>query len=644
MNEDDLRATLHDEAARVDVGANSLGRIHDRLATPDRAPMRFAARSAIAVVVVAALVAAALVTFRDRDDLARVSGRASYPRRILAMTEQHQPVVLDALTGRRIEQYESRSYAAGTQVAVAPDGRDFYFVDGDGNKGCEGHSILRFGLPPSGRPGTSIADEASAPAISSDGRYLAFYRCLPGDERADELVLRELATGSEQVWRATAPDFFGERLVFESDSRHLIIEMNRDQVGSAGRHRRLNGLYRLATEAGSVLPGVEFGVAPFAFFGAIGPNGDYVGHYPNRFRPRDPDPVVIMRPIDAERPSAFSAAPEFFVPQGLESATSDPTGRHVLAVAGRTLYRWSRGDRHPTRIRDGVIAAVWIPDAPAATPPPSIAAVRTDGHVVLLDPATGATLRDVGTAFDASQVATDPVSGDLLIGVNTSDECRTEQAPHIDRFDLADGAAQRASSGRFPAVSRTGLMAYEVRCDGVTLGFTNLVTGENFRSNPLADAPSEASPNAAQVHPLAWAPSGARLLYTVFVKGLGDRYYLGRLWPAVASRGARLSKLPFDPQDSAVTFVDDRHLAVATWKNGRTDVRLVAVPHDRNGWSKGTRLFTVPGRVTHLAADASGRHLLALRFGGDLLSWTRGDGEATTVSTGIDAATWLRGG
>jgi hypothetical protein len=594
----------------------------------------------LAVVLLVALVAGVVAVVRDPS-----SGRVpagplpvGTPRRILAVTDHNQPVVLDARTGRTLVTYESHSVAAGTQLAVAPDGRSFYFVDGDGNEGCQHHTILRFGLAP-GVPGAEVADEASEPAISPDGRWLAFYRCTggnaPGASQPDQLVVRDLRLGAERTRSATRPDYFGERLFFEKDSRHLIIDMNRDQVGSAGRHHRSNGLYRFDIEGGA-LPGVSFGVAPWAVFGPRGSTGEYLGMFRHV---RGPYPLVVMRPEDVNNPAVFSAGKITTLPAEITGSTSDASGRQLLTVAGGRLYRWHRGQGRPTELRGGVMAAAWIP--PTRYPVPSVAVAQTGGQLQVWLTPTSEVMRDVTVLPDVSpQIVAVPEGDGIVAGVNFAGPCDQPNDPAVERVDLADGSTERVASGRYPVVSVTGLVAYEIRCDGVTLGTTDLASGASTRSNPIGDSASEASPRVQRVLPVAFSPDGTQLLYWVAVRGAGERWYVAR----VSAQGFlehRPRRLP-----SAVgtkwAFLDDRHLAAAFYRHPYTTVRSVTLPRRRGGRVQvGAPIQKFNGAVIRMSVDPTGRWFLAVLRGGVLVSWSRGGTHVGQIVGNVESATWL---
>jgi hypothetical protein len=592
------------------------------------------------VVVLAALVAGSLVALRDpssRRSPARPAGNAM-PRRIVAVTDRHQPVVLDARTGRILATYETHSVALGTQIAVAPDGRSLYFVDGVGNQGCQDHSILRFGLVPR-VPGRVVAESASEPAVSPDGRWLAFYRCLPDDARPRQLVVRDLQLGGDRALSPPTGAFFGDRLLFDTDSRHVIFALS----GAEPRPANQLGLHRLDLIGDEAMPGQPFDIDPSVFLGAVDADVRYLVRSPHvEYGPdrRVGDVIGTVGPgISAtarRRSEAFDGW--FGLPSSVTSGSVDRAGRHVLAVSQSTLYRSSRTDARPTKLRAGIVAAAWVPTArPHATP--SLAVVRSNGLVqVFLAPASEV-VRDVIGLPDVSQIAAVPNGDGLVAGVDTSSPCHHADDPHVERIELGNGAATRIATGRFPVVSISGLVAYEVRCDGVTLGTTDLVTGASTRSSPIGDVSSEASSRVQLVRPVAFSPDGTQLLYLLLVRGHGEQWYVGN----VRSRGFvdHVRRLRFDAEPAALTFVDDGHIAVAFTRGSDTVVRRIRLPRAPGGrFGIGPVTTRIRGAVTRLSSDPSGRWFSAILRGGMLVVWGP-DVRPFQVVGDADAAAWL---
>jgi hypothetical protein len=639
MNEQRLRDALHAEVDELHAAPGAFERLEQRLGMKGRSAEHSALLVGVAVVLVVALTVGAVALARDPSSRRVPAGPAlgGMPRRVLAITDRNQPVVLDARTGRVLTRYESHSVAAGTQVAVAPDGRSFYFVDGIGNEGCQDHSILRFGLAP-GIPGQSIADDASEPAISPDGRYLAFYRCTGGDAagaaRPDQLVVRDLRLGGDRVLVPPPGTFFGERLIFDADSRHLIYEAVGLPAAVATDLRRVD------LSAGSPMPGLAFGVAQ-RLVGALDSGARYLvvaPHVENRKRQAG-DLVASVGP-DPAVPGVRSEAFEgwFWLPSDVTSAAADRTGRHAVAVSRSTLYRWSRGDAEPTKLRDGIVAAAWIPDRAADRSPRAIATIGGAGvprnTVRFLDP------RD-GVELGRAEVGPDPVThvaatpdGRLVIA--TVPQGGSDCDGTTELVDLATGRRERLLGEAVEAVvNRHGLAAYAIHCDGVTLGFTDLVSGENSRSDPLGRVRSDVT----GLRVLGWSPNGKWLLYRLRSPDRTQRFYASRLWPAVRQSRKKVVALPSGGGIVGAAFLDNNHIALAE-PGGHEEVEV-------RRWKIGTRGREVPSPVvqrlpelpTVLRTDAGGTRVLAV---GTRLAWWRvGDGALHTFPQSVTDATWM---
>lgn len=639
MNEDDLRRSLRDEADRTKVSDDSWHRLQSRLTmrSAERSPARSMLRPAIAIAVFAALLGGVLFAVREEPSQVPTVGKAmtDLPRRILAATTDGWLAKLDTRTGKEIGRYSAK-LAPGTPVAVSPDGRSAFFTGGDGKR-CRTHRVETRPIEP-GPGSATVASGASRPAISPDGRYLAFYVCTESD-RPVELALIDLVTGGAQGFPARGPSF-GRRLAFTADSRHLVVEL----VSSRARPGARDRLYLFDIQKAQTFPGVPFGLAPHAFLGPLGTTGSFVGRLPKRADPatgRLGDTIMRMTPMDPVKPNVVSAGRLFFSAKVVRQLASDPSGRHLLFVADHTLYRWSRDDEKPTKIRDGIVAAAWIPDPPRHAEP-TIAVVRqSSGELEILDSQSGATRQQLGPSVDASQISTTHDGTSLLVGVNTSGPCGTDGAPRIDRVDRANRTQTRFGNGLFPASNGSDLVAYEVACDGISLGITDLKSGDQSRSNPLPGRPRESSDDLLTVHPIAWSPNGRELLYAVEARGSGSGYYVGRLSARRPVLEAR-TRLPLDTTTTRwVTFVDDGHVATVRWRRGRTEVRVIPIGARRHSSTAKELLIGIRGRFTRFAVDASGRRFLLLRDDGVLVTWARGESKARPVATGIGAGAWL---
>ena len=208
--------------------------------------------------------------------------------------------------------------------------------------------------------------------MSPDGHYLAAFRCAAGSRGAQhQLVIRDLLVGVERVVPPPGLRGFRDlRLAFEPDSRHLVFEVF--------VRERSDQLYRVAPNTGEASSGLLI-EKPLAWFGALGTTGNDLGALGRNVLVLNLHEVSGSGTVHTRR---FSYRKLFSLPASPRSVVSDTTGRHLLAVVGRDLYRWSVGDRSAVRIARGVSAAAWVKQPrliAAETVPASVRPVRAHG-------------------------------------------------------------------------------------------------------------------------------------------------------------------------------------------------------------------------------------------------------------------------
>ena len=320
-----LREATHEYADEIEPEPDSWARIETRIETPvaRRSPTRGLVVVGVSLVLVLALVGALIATRRSGENTrVSTSPRVGMPSRILAMTAAGKPVVLDSATGREKFGFLSLAYARGTAIAVTPHGNSFYYALGDGNEGCADHSIRRVPVGPGGRRGEEIAREATDPAVSPDGRWLAYLHCLPGDARADQIVLRDLATEAERVVTAPADAFFIRGPQWAPDSRRVVYGLYDDA-------RRSESLREFSLIGGQSAPGTVFPADATEWAGFLGTTGDYLGVEAMQ----SPTRVVRLSGTGPARAGRLL----FTLPEPPNRVVSDVTGRHVVTVVGETL-------------------------------------------------------------------------------------------------------------------------------------------------------------------------------------------------------------------------------------------------------------------------------------------------------------------
>jgi hypothetical protein len=633
--EDRLSDAMHDYADAIEPSTDSWRKIaarFDDAPGPRRSVPGRLVFAGVAITLVVVLIA--VVAIRDDGPTSKVAtgpvGAATkMPSRIFAVNEDGHATILDSATGTQEGGiYEFPDVAEGTQIAVTPDGQDAYVVGGNGNEGCTDHLLLRLPVGPGARGGDQIATEATEPTVSPDGNYLAYLHCLPGDNRADEIVLRDLATGTERTTAAPPGTFFINRLEFTPDSRHVVFNMFDDATGrSTGRE--------LDLVVGEAPPGRE--VAPSGWLGVRGQTGEYLEVLPEK--------AVGAISVATWNPFDSTATMRFEVPSVPSQVVSDRSGDHLLAVADGGLYRWSVGDEKPTKLSGNYIGAAWIPDEAPTRLPNGVLAALGGEHLAVLGSVSGRQHSSLGTFPGITHVAT-TADGRQVFFAATGKSGACGNGPQFDVTKLVPATGESTAIGPSgsgsPAVSPDGqYLAVGVSCAGPSLGFTSLETGANFGADALGSVTTERSPGIRVVDPLGWSPDSTRLVYRVHLEADNEpRYYVGRLWPVVPQAQTQVVELPNDAGISAATFVGDDQVATAEPRGATTAVRRWTV-------SSGAReiaspmIFEVPGQVTELVADASGQHLLAVTDDHVLYRWSAGDPAPTKLAEGVTAAAWI---
>lgn len=635
MSEDRLREALRAEAASVEPSAGAYARLEARL---DRGPrLRSTVVVGIAVVLVAVLVAGVVALVRDPARREPVGPRPDgMPRRILGITDHRQPVVLDSRTGRVLARYESHSVERGTQVAVAPDGRDFYVVDGDSTGPCGNHSILRLGLAPDGRSGDGVAAPSTAPAVSPDGRYLAYLRCRPGDTELSQIVLRDLALGSERATDAPDVLWYSAPLVFDADSRHVIVGIGSDNA-------RLRSNLTRVDLVGAGEPGEPVGVGRGTLLGALPEPGTYLSMLPARRIPHSTRLGDVVGPLGPSGGGSYfpvSFGGWFGLPSPVQSAAADPSGRHVAAVSRSTLYRWSRGDDHPVRLRRGIRTATWIPD-----PVPrrrAVVAVTTQYQLERIDPRTGTRTSLPGGEVKAGSIAVDPGSARVVAAAGVS-TC-TPQLISVSLTGQEPAVVVVAAQGDEPTITQDGrYLAYlRLRTDchgGKAIVRRDLATG--------AEVEFPAPAGTAYLG-LRWLPNGRDVLTRRVPEGPELPAPDGRERIDVVGEPVRRLRIVGDPvldgpsvevQDQGYVVLAEGAVIAGGCGRGR-----VCEYRDVNAMSDGRMLSLRapwPGRYLRVVAIDDGERDFLLIPRTTLYTWRRGETRPRKLATDMLAAAWF---
>jgi hypothetical protein len=285
---------------------------------------------------------------------------APMPAQVVAWTGSGSIEVLSARTGRVV-----RTLAVGvalyrglTTVAVSAAGVA-YFDD------ARGRQEQVMSVPLAGGPVRAVA-AGRGPAVSQDGRLLAYVTYTDRTGVPEAIVVRNLATGAQRSWAFTSsqPDIGtlswspgGRLLSFTvsmprspATSVYLLDTRSAGGLGSARRVPLRHGLQW----AGFLTPGT--GIAVAAQPGQVGRNDQQslleVAVSSGRV-------IRQLTPLPAQGLFTASAL------DGPESAiTADPSGHYLLIAGGGPdghgeIFRWTAGTHHLTPVTAGAVRAAW---------------------------------------------------------------------------------------------------------------------------------------------------------------------------------------------------------------------------------------------------------------------------------------------
>jgi len=231
-------------------------------------------------------------------------------------------------------------------------------------------------VPLAGGPLTVVARNASEPAVSPDGRMLAYVTNTDGASAPEAIVVRDLVTGAERRWTFATqgwPDVAA--MSWSPDGRSLSFTLGPSQAGGVyqsapswvlGR-RQPSGILPPGAPGPRAGPRVTIRRIPvrgrLSWAGYLtARTGVAVLEGYNRAALFLVDVATgrIIRRL-ASLPAGLGYANASDGPEGTIKA--DPTGRYLLISAegrdGGELYWWVPGMRKPVPIAGRVLRAIW---------------------------------------------------------------------------------------------------------------------------------------------------------------------------------------------------------------------------------------------------------------------------------------------
>jgi hypothetical protein len=319
----------------------------------------------------------ALVQSNDGDrnvETVPPAGASGPPGEAVAVTVDGRVVVLDSQTGAELRTIADGGVAEPDGPFVATDGETVYFMRDTGAR-CDRNgdrtadpipAIARVSVD--GGPVETIASGVVYPALSPDGRFLAFTGVRNCSDAGSSILVQDVTQpfGTWRTFDATDPSWvtgiFG--LSWAPDSRNLLFQPGRTPEGEGSYLRLLDTAAPVPLdETPFVLHSDGSGVDAY-----LGNTGRLLGTYAPVVT--DPDQrirVIAIEPvISSTVDGPQSEYRELFrFPEQCcsQQFTSDTSGDHILGVSSTgDLYRWSTGDAEPTRIATGISAAAWVPN------------------------------------------------------------------------------------------------------------------------------------------------------------------------------------------------------------------------------------------------------------------------------------------
>jgi len=319
------------------------------------------AAAGFAIVVVLAL-AVALVAHGDGGGSVQPAARA-FPKQIVAVTADGRVIVASSKDGHALRTLANGALAGGG-LAVSPDGRTVYYARDTGGRCSNGDPITAIAaIPAGGGASTDLVTNVRFPAVSPNGRYLAFTGIPNCSDAGRSILVRDLTVADhtnssyDQGWtvhnEATSPWVSIDSLAWAPDSRHVLFTHASDAAEADGGPRLLDTSAGVSASLDTSPPVSTAANVICCTMGATGPEYGSVldsGGFARGVVTVDSRTGKVARTLTCCG----------------EVVDVDRAGRSLLIHFTDTdhpggVYRWSPGDAKPTFLGGLIFAARWLP-------------------------------------------------------------------------------------------------------------------------------------------------------------------------------------------------------------------------------------------------------------------------------------------
>jgi WD40-like Beta Propeller Repeat len=276
------------------------------------------------------------------------------------------------------------------------------------------------------------------------------------------------------------------------------------------------------------------------------------------------------------------------------------------------------------------------PSAAATGAPSRYLALTTAGKLVVHVASTGASAEE----FDASNVdssvplaITPDTVGAYVVNGRSNGLCAGHSIQEMPGGQLV------GTSVTSPTVSADGRYLAFLRCPAGTdlateIALRDLTTGDQ-RITPAPDGMTFAGT-------LQFAGDSRHVLVTVGRSDPGA--FTVHVLDLVGGESAPGLAVSVDPDVLQLGWLGSHTGSLVGWDSGASPTTIIALSPDPVAAGAPTLVVTaapIPGPITQVTSDASGRHLLVVVNGFYLFRWDYGDDRLTKVADGVRSATWL---